>query len=149
MKKTVLQLLILISITALTACRDYHADPSEAEATSITIKLELNKAYDDTDPFVNEKLFIVTKDVDALTAEGTITLDGEHVKVEVKNNKTKDVLWNREYKGKVMAEDFSLSLKNLKAGDEYVVCMTGTRIERALLELSFASILVQERERPA
>ena len=39
-----------------------------------------------------------------------------------------------------MAEDFSLSLKNLKAGDEYVVCMTGTRIERALLELSFDSI---------
>ena len=48
-----------------------------------------------------------------------------------------------------MAEDFSLSLKNLKAGDEYVVCMRGTRIERALLELSFDSTLVQERERPA
>lgn len=98
MKKTVLRFLILISITALTACRDYHTGPSEAEAIPIAIKLELNKAYDDTDPFVNEKLFIVTKDVDALTAKGTITLDGEHMKVEVKNNKTKDVLWNREYK---------------------------------------------------
>lgn len=149
MKKTVLRFLILISITALTACRDYHTGPSEAEAASIVIKLELNKAYDDTDPFVNEKLFIVTEDVDALTAKGTITLDGEHMKVEVKNNKTKDVLWNREYKEKVMAEDFSLSLKNLKAGNEYVVCMTGTRIDHALLELSFDSTLVQERERPA
>lgn len=41
--------------------------------------MELDKNYDDTDPFVNEKLFCVSEDLDALAAEGTFEMDGESV----------------------------------------------------------------------
>ena len=68
--------------------------------------------------------------------------------LEVKNNKTKEVLWSSTWDGEVQSDTFSISLNNVKKDDEYVVCLTGRKINYAALEITFDGDFVQERERP-
>lgn len=145
MKKTAILCLILIGVMTLTACT---SAVSTAEDKT-TIEMELNENYDDTDPFINEKLFCVSEDLDTLSAKGTFEMDGRTGILEVKNNKTDEVLWSNMWEGTVKSESFSISLENLKKAEEYVVCFTGTEITHATIEVAFESDFVQERETPA
>ncbi len=111
MKKTKILCLILIGMMTLTACT---SAAGTAGNTKTTIEMELNENYDDADPFINESLFCVSEDVDALTAKGTIEMDGRTGILEVKNNKTNEVLWSNMWEGIVQSESFSISLENLK-----------------------------------
>ena len=147
MKK--MTVLLFIIIIGLTACVNGNADASDiSDGNDMTIKLELDKDYDDTDPFVNEKLFCVTENLDSLIAEGTLNLVGESIVLEVKNNKTNEVLWSKIWEEDVKSEPVSISLENLKTDDEYVVCLTGIIIDYAVLEITFDSNFVQERAMP-
>ena len=146
MKKAAILCLILIGVMALTACT---SAVSTAEDTKTTIEMELNENYDDTDPFINEKLFCVSEELDILAAKGTFEMDGRTGILEVKNNKTDEVLWSNMWEGTVKSESFSISMENLKKAEEYVVCFTGTEITHATIEVAFESDFVQERETPA
>lgn len=146
MKKTAILCLILIGVMTLTACT---SAVSTAVDTKTTIEMELNENYDDTDPFINEKLFCVSEDLDTLAAKGTFEMDGRTGILELKNNKTDEVLWSNMWEGTVKSESFSISLENLKKAEEYVVCFTGTEITHATIEVAFESDFVQERETPA
>ena len=75
-------------------------------------------------------------------------MDGESGILEVKNNKTNEVLWSNSWEENVKPETFTISLKDLKKDDEYVVCFTGTKINQATIEITFESELVQESEKP-
>lgn len=110
--------------------------------------MALDEGYDDIDPFIDERLFCVSDDLDTLIAQGNLEMDGENGILEVKNNKTKEVLWSSTWEGNVQSEAFSISLENLKKEDEYVACFTGTRINHATIEIAFESDFVQEREKP-
>lgn len=155
MKKILVLFILLVSMACLTACMRADADPSAATAASgssdenkMTINMELDKDYDDTEPFVNEALFCVTEDMDDLIAEGILNLDGDSVILEIKNNKTKEVLWSNTWEGNVKSETVSIPLNNLKKDDEYVICLTGRKINNAALEITFDSSFVQERAMP-
>lgn len=137
---------MLISMAALTSCMSATANTNTTNG--ITIEMELNENYDDTDPFVNEKLFCVSEDLENLTAKCELEMDGEKGVLEIKNNKTNEVLWSDTWEGIVKPKSFSISLDNLKKDAEYVVCFTGTEIENAAIEISFENDCVQEREKP-
>lgn len=76
-------------------------------------------------------------------------MDGESVILEVKNNKTNEVLWSHTWEGKVKSEVISISLQDLKKEDEYAIWFTGTKINYAMVEAAFDSDLVQERTKPS
>ncbi|WP_419025625.1 DUF4624 family lipoprotein [Emergencia sp.] len=145
MKKIAVLFIMLVIMAGLTACSN---TPDLSDGNELTIKMELDQGYDDTEPFVNEKLFSVSDDMETFIAEGTLRLDGKSVILEVKNNKTKEVLWSSTWDGEVQSDTFSISLNNVKKDDEYVVCLTGRKINYAALEITFDGDFVQERERP-
>ncbi|HJG28605.1 MAG TPA: DUF4624 domain-containing lipoprotein [Subdoligranulum variabile] len=149
MKKVIILFMMLIGMTGLTACASsgvHTRTPSRQAAASI--QMELDAHYDDADPFVNEKLFCVSEDLDTLTAKVTLDLEGGTGLLEIKNNKTNEVLWSRTWETDAQEETFSISLENLKKDEEYVVCFTGTGITHAAIQVTFDSDVVQEREKP-
>lgn len=145
MKKIAILFAILISMAGLTACKYTDA---VTEGKTI-IGLELDKNYDDSDPFINAKLFCVSEDTDVLNAEGTFEMDGESVILEMKNNKTNEVLWSHTWEGEVKSEVISITLQDLKEEDEYAIWVTGTKINYAMVDIEFDSDLVQERTKPS
>ena len=124
---------------ALTSCK--------STSDGVKIEMQLNGNYDDTEPFVHEKLFYVSKDLETLTAKCELEMDGERGILEVKDNKTDEVFWSNSWDGAVELTPFSVSLDNLKKDAEYVVCFTGTGIENAAIEIGFENACVQEREK--
>ncbi|HBF8753541.1 MAG: DUF4624 family lipoprotein [Clostridiales bacterium] len=148
MKKSAIIFIILVTMAALTACTNTAVNSDTANATNTIIEMALDEGYDDIDPFIDERLFCVSDDLDTLIAQGNLEMDGENGILEVKNNKTKEVLWSSTWEGNVQSEAFSISLENLKKEDEYVACFTGTRINHATIEIAFESDFVQEREKP-
>lgn len=149
MKKTAVLFLALISMAGLTACVSDHADaPDTSSENHTVIEMELDKNYDDTDPFIHEKRFCVSEDLDTLTAGGTLEMDGESGILEIKDHKTNEVLWSKTWEGAVQSETFSISLENLKKEHEYVVSFTGTKISHAAMGISFENGFVQERAKP-
>ena len=93
MKKITVLFISLIIMASLTACANAdNPAPDIADEDKLTLKMEFDKNYDDAAPFVNEKLFTVSEDMETLIAEGTLNLNGESVILEVKNNKTKTIL---------------------------------------------------------
>ncbi|MDC7291826.1 DUF4624 domain-containing lipoprotein [Blautia schinkii] len=150
MKKITILAIMLINMLGLTACVNTGADTSKTPGESkMTMEMELDKDYDDKDPFVNEKLFCVSEDLDELNADGTLKMDGEAIVLEVKNNKTKEVLWSKTWEGNVKSEPLSISLEKMSKAEEYVVTLTGTKINYAAIEITFDSNLVQERVKPS
>ena len=147
MKKLAALCIALIGMVSLTSCMNANANVPDTE-DKVTIEMKLDENYDDTDPFINERLFCVSEDLDTLTAEVTFEMDGESGILEVKNNKTNEVLWSETWETSVEEEAFSISLENLKKDDEYVICFTGTEINHATIEVAFDSDVVQEREGP-
>ncbi len=149
MKKMIILCIMLLCITFMTACSSPNADShNTSDKDSTIIEMELDQNYDEADPFISEKLFCILDDLDNLTAEGTFEMDGEKGILEVKNNKTNEVLWSKTWEQNVKSENFSVSLADLKKDDEYVVCFTGTKINQAKIKITFDNSLVEERERP-
>ena len=149
MKKMIILCSMLLCITFMTACGSPNADThNTSDKDSTIIEMELDQNYDESVPFINEKLFCVLDDLDNLTAEGTFEMDGEKGILDVKNNKTNEVLWSKTWEQNVNSEKFSVSLADLKKDDEYVVCFTGTKINQAKIKITFNNSLVEERERP-
>ncbi|MFR9215024.1 MAG: DUF4624 family lipoprotein [Ruthenibacterium sp.] len=147
MKKAAALFLTLACLTALTACRSMGG--ANINSAGTVIEMQMDKNYDDADPFVNERLFCVSEDMAALTVKVNAEVSGEKGVLMIKNNKTNEVLWSgAAWEGPGRAESFSISLEGLKRGEEYAVCFTGTKIDYAAIELAFESSLVQERERP-
>ena len=119
MKKLAALCIALIGMVSLTSCMNANANVPDTE-DKVTIEMKLDENYDDTDPFINERLFCVSEDLDTLTAEVTFEMDGESGILEVKNNKTNEVLWSNSWEENVKPETFTISLKDLKKDDEYV-----------------------------
>ena len=146
MKKILVLCIALISMAALASCISSIANANTADG--VKIEMKLNENYDDTEPFINEKLFCVSNDLENVTAKCELEMDGEKGILEIKNNKTNEILWSNTWDGAVELTTFSISLDNLKKDDEYAVCFTGTGIKNTIISISFENDYVQEREKP-
>lgn len=112
------------------------------------INMELTENYDDADPFIDERLFYVTQDMDTLQLNLLYQMKGEEGILEIADNKTDDVLWRSVWHGTVDTATTAAQLKNLETDKEYVIRFTGTKIEYAAITAVSDSDKIQERERP-
>ena len=120
-----------------------HSMPPKFE-----IEMELTENYDDADPFIDERLFYVTKDMETLELNLLYQMKGEEGILEIADNKTDNVLWRSVWHGTVDTTASKALLKDLETDREYVIRFTGTKIEYAAITAVSDSDTIQERERP-
>ena len=120
------------------------------EGTQKTVlEMEMDANYSSSDSFENGRLFCVTEDMEALDAEVYFQMDGESGIVEIKDRNTDEVLWSNTWNENVSGVTVSVVLNNLQKEKEYVVQFTGTKINYAVVKVTFESELVQEKSRPS
>lgn len=112
------------------------------------IAMELTAHYDDADPFIDERLFYVTQDIDTLELNILYQMKGEEGILEIADNRTDAVLWSSEWHGTVDTTTTTAQLKNLEKDREYVIRFTGTKTEYATIIAASDSDKIRERERP-
>ena len=140
MKRTIVIGMILVLIIVLsTSC---------VGATAPTvIEMEMTRDYSDSNPFINEKLFYVSTDIDSVDFDVDFHMEGESGLLEIADNETKEVIWNKEWSENV-DDKFTISLSDLEKDKEYVIRLTCTEVENAKLVMTSDSRLVKEREKP-
>lgn len=149
--KKIILLVSIVSVVGLIACSKADDYPSSRAANGNSEKtvLEMDANYSNSDPFENGLLFCVSEDMDALDAEVSFQLDGESGIVEIKDRNADEILWSNTWNENVNDDTFTITLENLQKEKEYVVRFTGTKINYAVVKVSFDSDLVQEKTRPS
>lgn len=117
----------------------------EATPSHFEITMELS---DDSDPFIDERLFEVTSDLDVLELDVKFILDGKSGLLEIADNDTKEIIWSNQWEGNVKKDSFTIALELLKKENEYVIQFTGTEIKQAKIIVTSKSKEVKERNRP-
>ena len=152
-KKLLFFLVGIISVVSLFACQKASANQSNVSDTEETqktvLEMEMNANYSNSDPFENGRLFCVSEDIETLDAEVYFQMDGERGIVEIKDRNVDEVLWSNTWDENVNGDTLSVSLNNLQNEKEYVVRFTGTKINHAVVKVTFESELVQEKSRPS
>ena len=120
----------------------------ESDNKNSIFEMELDRYYDDTDPFVNERLFCVSEDISTLKAKFSFQMDGKSGLVEIRDNETDELIWANTWNENIENDTFTISLNNILKENEYVIRFVGTEINYAKIEVIFESGLVRERERP-
>lgn len=152
-KKLLFFLVGIISVVSLFACQKASANQSNVSDTEETqktvLEMEMNANYSNSDPFENGRLFCVSEDIETLDAEVYFQMDGERGIVEIKDRNADEVLWSNTWDEKVSGDTITVSLNNLQKEKEYDVRFTGTKINHAVVKVTFESELVQEKSRPS
>ena len=152
-QKIAIFLVGIISVVSLFACQKASANQSNVSDTEETqktvLEMEMNANYSNSDPFENGRLFCVSEDIETLDAEVCFQMDGERGIVEIKDRNADEVLWSNTWDENVNGDTLSVSLNNLQNEKEYVVRFTGTKINHAVVKVTFESELVQEKSRPS
>ena len=152
-KKLLFFLVGIISVVSLFACQKASANQSNVSDTEETqktvLEMEMNANYSNSDPFENGRLFCVSEDIETLDAEVYFQMDGERGIVDIKDRNSDEVLWSNTWDENVNGDTLSVSLNNLQNEKEYVVRFTGTKINHAVVKVTFESELVQEKSRPS
>lgn len=120
----------------------------ESDNKNSIFEMELDRYYDDTDPFINERLFYVFEDISTLTAKISFQMDGKTGIVEIRDNETDELIWANTWNGNIENDTFTISLNNILEENEYVIRFVGTEINYAKIKVVFESDLVRESERP-
>ena len=152
-KKLLFFLVGIISVVSLFACQKASANQSNVSDTEETqktvLEMEMNANYSNSDPFENGRLFCVSEDIETLDADVYFQMDGERGIVEIKDRNSDEVLWSNTWDENVNGDTLSVSINNLQNEKEYVVRFTGTKINHAVVKVTFESELVQEKSRPS
>lgn len=152
-KKTAVFLVSIISAVSLMACQKANGNQSnvtDTEGTQKTVlEMEMNANYSTSDPFENGRLFCVSEDIETLNAEVYFQMDGESSIVEIKDRNADEVLWSNTWNENVSGDTVTVSLNHLQKEKEYVVRFTGTKINYAVVNVTFDCELVQEKSRPS
>lgn len=125
-----------------------ESEPTVSRPPKFEIEMELTKDYDDADPFIDERLFYVTEDVDALELDILYQLKGEGGILEIADNNTDAVLWSYACSESVESAALAAPLNSLQTDKEYVIRFTGTKIEYANIVAASESDFIKERSRP-
>ena len=99
--------------------------------------------YDTTDPFVNEKLFSISDDVDSINFEVSVHMKCERSLLEIADNETKEIIWDKSWNDSA-DEELDISLNNLDKEKEYVIRLTCSKVEHAEAVIAFDSSLVED-----
>lgn len=146
-------LVSIISVVSMVACQKPNANQSNVSDTEETqknvLEMEMNSNYSNSDPFENGRLFCVSEDIENLDVEIYFQMDGERGIVEIKDRNADEVLWSNTWNENVSGTTITVSLNNLQKDKEYVIQFTGTKINYALVKVTFESELVQEKSRPS
>ncbi len=152
-KKLLFFIVGIISVVSLSACQKASVNQSNVSDTEETqktvLEMEMNANYSNSDPFENGRLFCVSEDIETLDAEVYFQMDGERGIVEIKDRNADEVLWSNTWDEKVSGDTITVSLNNLQKEKEYDVRFTGTKINHAVVKVTFESELVQEKSRPS
>lgn len=149
MKKIIACALLLIVTISFTSCAvsSKKTENDSHESGKTVIELAMTQDYDTTDPFVNEKLFVVSADMEVLEADASCQMDGESGVLEIRDNETRQILWTKAWDASVDNDTFTISLNHIEKDKEYVVCFTGTKINSANIKLTLDSSFIQERSK--
>lgn len=152
-KKLAIFIVGIISVVSLMACQNANANQSNVSDTEETqktvLEMKMNENYSNSDPFENGRLFCVSEDIKTLDVQVYFQMDGESGIVEIKDRNEDEVLWSNTWDENVSGDTVTVSLNNLQKEKEYVVRFTGTKINHAVVKVTFESELVQEKSRPS
>ena len=125
----------------LTGCQ-----PDKRNSVStFQLELHMSKDYDDSDPFVDERLFYVDEDMEQVQLDFQIKMKGSSGSLEIANNDTGEVFWQEDWNTQLDAK--KECVLNLKKNIEYVIRFTGTGIQYADITMSSKRQL-KERNKP-
>lgn len=140
MKKTILFILVLIHIAVFTSCTSARENTSKvptSDTGKAIMEMELDRRTDEPELYTYGRLFCVSEDMDTLTVKIMLEMDGKRKTLEVKNNKTNEVLWSDTWEGMIESEMISIPLKNLKKDEEYTIYVTGRKVRNAAIEITY------------
>ncbi len=135
--------MLICTLLFLTACAD-HQD----KTSTFAIEMELTEQYDDSEPFVDARLFYVTDNVDRLVLQVSFRQEAQSGSLEIADNRTKEVLWKNDWKGSVEQTTFSVPLHALQKEKEYVIQYTGTKVNYAKMTVQSTQNIIKERAKP-
>ena len=152
-KEKIVFFICIMSVVILTSCSktdDKKSNIRDAGSGKKTVlEMDMDADYSDSDPFEDGHLFCVLEDIEELEAEVSFQLDGESGTMEIKDRNSNEVLWSKTWKDRVRDDTFLITLKNLQKGKEYAVRFTGTKINQAVVKVTFDGDLVREKEKPS
>lgn len=135
-------------LIAIVLCALFLLSGCSNAAAGTVLEMELTESYDAADPFIQEKLFYVSDNVDTLELAVSFQMEGEKGVLEIADNETKEVVWSNTWTENTDKTTVPVTLENLAKEKEYVVRFTGTQIKHAKIVLTSENSLVKERERP-
>ncbi len=141
MRNTVLTLMFCI-VLLLLGCSEHNKS-----STNFKTEMEILEDYDDTDPFIDERLFYVTDNTESLKLDISFQIESESSVLEILDNETNEVLWRTELQENEN-DKVIVPLKSLKKDEEYVIKFTGTKIEYVKIIISSNDKLIKERVKP-
>lgn len=112
------------------------------------IKMEIGQNYDYSEPYINEKLFYVQKDIDHLQLFVSINAQAENIILEIANNESGEAIYSEQFTGNLINAKSTIDLYSLLSSEEYVIRLVGTGVSNVKIVITSDSSLVRERERP-
>lgn len=129
-------------VLLLLGCSDHNNT-----SASFKTEMEIVEDYDDTDPFIDERLFYVTDNIESLKLDISFQIESENSILEVLDNETDEVLWRAELQDNEN-DKIIVPLKSLKKNKEYVIKFTGTKIKHVKIIISSDNKLIKEKAKP-
>lgn len=111
------------------------------------IEMEVTENYSISDPFVNAKLFYVTKDMDTLHLTINFVMDGNTGILEIEEKSSGEVLWSETWDESIENTVVPVTLYNIEKEKEYVIRFTGTKIKYAKVIMTSEQDVIKERAR--
>lgn len=140
--------LLFCALFLLSGCSPNNNTSTNPPVSTFKVAMELTADYDDSEPFIDARLFYVTDNIDSLKLDISLQLDGESGILEVSDNTTKQVIWHDNWQGNIDEDRFTVLLEALEKDREYAITFTGTKINSAKIIVTSDSNLIMERTRP-
>lgn len=118
---------------------------SDSKVSNVIGEMKLTENYDSSDPFIDERLFFVSDNIDTLKLDISFQMEGESGLLEIADNDSKEILWSDSWNENTDQTTYSISLNDLDKEKEYVIRFTGTKIQNAKITITSNS-MAQGRE---
>lgn len=139
MKKIII---LMIGLMLMVGCG------SQTISNEFKLKMELTKEYDDTEPFIDARLFYIEKDVDSVTIYFSVTSEGGNGLLKIMDNQTKKVYWKTTWNQMISERKYTVNLTSLDKDHEYVIMFTGYEIKHTTIVITSDNDFIKERVRP-
>lgn len=121
---------------------------SHTISNEFKLKMELTEEYDDTEPFIDARLFYIEKDVDSATIHFSVTSEGGNGLLKIMDNQTKKVYWKATWDQTISEKKYTVNLTSLDKDHEYAIMFTGNEIKHTTIVITSDNDFIKERVRP-